>query len=168
MHYNMLVLVEPGAEITKELITERMAPWEERYTSDDEDALPEGFWDWWVIGGRWHEVLYPDQKLHDCKDNWHCLYTDVHNQFAGNTRPVAELKEGIERMVYGVLTPDGQWVHEQEIYEHPEFLGFPARGTDSTKYDELHDKLENEWRAQLRQLLVEHNACTAVSVDYHS
>lgn len=63
MHYVAYVLI-PGEGDVDELVTEAMAPYAEdreveQFTEDGETYWrnPVGFWDWWVIGGRWSGLL---------------------------------------------------------------------------------------------------------------
>lgn len=166
MHYHVVVLLEPGVQPSKEAVEALMEPhqeeWHEDPTDPDEGKLT-GHWDWWRIGGRWDGALYPEQEdKHECAD-FHCGYSSYHQQLGRNARPVADLLEGTEEWIHALVLPSGEWHEGVNVWEHPEFPGF-----DSPDYGQLRDRLEAEWRCQVRRLLVEHNACTAVSTDIHS
>lgn len=49
MHFKMIVITEDKPELTLE---ELMAPHEEHYP-EDESQESTGFWDWYLVGGRW-------------------------------------------------------------------------------------------------------------------
>ena len=52
MHYHCEIIIPPKADI-KESIESILTPYHEEY--EDEEGYPgrNGFWDWYVIGGRW-------------------------------------------------------------------------------------------------------------------
>lgn len=166
MHYHALVLTSPDEVPSEELVTARMAPHEESYTpgrtEDDEGAI-NGHWDWFVIGGRWDGALYPEQDDGHVCPSFHCGYSDLHHQLGKNARPVQDIPEGVERQIAAIITPDGRWLECVNTYDHPEFKSFNDEG-----YQALSDRLDEEWRRQVRRILVEHNDCGAISVDIHS
>lgn len=169
MHYHVVVLLGPDEEQTKETMEAKMAPHEESYIEpldDSEEGTLSGYWDWWRIGGRWDGTLYPEigeDPACVCESDFHCGYSGLHEKTERNFRPVADLKEGIEKRIHGIVTPDGQWVQGEEVWNSPEFVSWEDAG-----YKELRDRLETNWHCKVRKLLVEHNACVAVSVDIHS
>lgn len=163
MHSHVLALLTPDETPSEELIAAKMAPHEEEYNEATEELT--GHWDWYVIGGRWDGALYPEnEQPHECSIE--CHYSEFHRQFGKNVRPVAELPEGIEGSIAAILTPDGQWLEPVPTYNHPEFPGWGENSRDA--YRALSDRLNADWRCQVRRTLVEHNTSTAVSVDIHA
>ncbi len=166
MHYHVVVLLDSETELTKEAVASLMEPHEEWFNEETEASG--GYWDWWRVGGRWDGALWPKvEDKHTCAD-FHCGYSPFHEQIERNSREVSDLPEGVEKRIHAIVTPSGQWLEGVNIWEHPEFPGFPARDGDRTVYDTLSDQLERDWQCQVRRVLVGHNACTAVSVDLHS
>lgn len=161
VHFHVLVL--SAEQPTEESIADHMAPHEESYNEVTQTGS--GHWDWYRIGGRWDGVLFPDkEECAACAQNSiECHYSTKHEQLKENSRPVEELLEGIESRIAAVLTPDGKWLEGEKVWEHPEFKSFKEEG-----YKELNSRLEDEWRCNVRRILVEHNGCYATSVDIHS
>jgi len=50
MHYSLEIIM-PQVENVEDAVSQIMAPFSEN--CDDEDRMPNPFWDWYVIGGRW-------------------------------------------------------------------------------------------------------------------
>lgn len=59
MHFLATVLVPSDAPITEDAVAAVLAPYEERWEGGDDEAIKHGFWDWWVIGGRWTGAWAP-------------------------------------------------------------------------------------------------------------
>jgi len=66
MHYHAEVWI-PSEYFTNELVTRALAPYDENLEIEqvEEDGEtwwtnPDGFWDWWQIGGRWRGAHVPD------------------------------------------------------------------------------------------------------------
>lgn len=51
MHYHMEIIMPPTDDV-EAAVTEILKPFSEQREEEDEDHSGRGFWDWWVIGGR--------------------------------------------------------------------------------------------------------------------
>lgn len=109
MHYFAIVLVPPDTADIPSEVDRIMAPHQERW--DENDGEPEGWWDYWVIGGSWSDRI------------------------PGNVTPVRDLSE---RSFYRLVLPDGRteercdWTSDTHDYgtgelENPRFREFVGR-----------------------------------------
>lgn len=84
MHYFAAVLIPAGGDV-EELVTAAMEPY---YEGEYED----GWWDWWVIGGRWTGV-WSEHDPHEDPANWEtcwlCGGTGLRNDDAGRLHRAA-------------------------------------------------------------------------------
>lgn len=63
MHYYALALI-PAQDGVVEAVTKVMGPW-----CEEDGENPNGWWDWWVIGGRWTGHLSEYDPVNDPR-NW--------------------------------------------------------------------------------------------------
>lgn len=141
---------------------------------------PEGFWDWWVIGGRWTGVLDPDYDPSTDPRNfaacWLCHGTGKRTdmevldgcnacQGTGVARnwsnaphdrdvlPLAEVdEENVVGHFYAAVTPDGEW-HQQGR------MGWFGMSSD--------DMSDATWADYIRTLLRKHPDATVIVCDCH-
>jgi hypothetical protein len=133
---------------------------------------PKAKWDWYVVGGRFTGVLDGYDPAED-PENWEtcdlCQGTgqrkdlvveggcsrcygrgralkDVWKPHSGDTCPVSSLPP--DYTPYAVVAPTGDWYESTE----PGFLGMVW---------------EEQWMAQVRDLLQQHSDCRATIVDIH-
>lgn len=164
MHASCLVIVPAGhdAESTVEKL---MAPHDEnleieRYTEDGETYWrnPDGFWDWYRIGGRWDGHFLGLERLDDTGDPERddaIHYSDAVTTLERNSAPASQAGEW---NTYTVLSVNG-WRHRK--MHNPDWD--PASG-DYSNYM-IEDPGFAQWRAE--QLMAYRDGIVVV-VDYHS
>ena len=88
------------------------------FCDKDGDYNPNGKWDWYVIGGRFHSALKAKhgRRVHFDEDGYKWYVSDESRRMSGfDWAPVSELTDVNPDEFYSVLLPDGTW-HECETY----------------------------------------------------
>jgi hypothetical protein len=111
---------------------------------------PNGIWDWYVIGGRWHGDLTDNEQesqnefLHSKKD------LHIASEISKNILTVEDvIKNNYES--YGIIAFDG------EVFSKDTFLGRAFSFFDD----------EKEFEQKFQDFLLNHKDCLAVSLDIH-
>ncbi len=126
------------------------------------DRNPEGYWDWYQIGGRWTGALNPEYKPEKDPANKELgpdgkLTTKWPTSWAkydGDVQRVGIASaDTLSKAFFAVVTPDGKW-HTQGK------MGWFGTSTNNMT--------DEQWLAHLEQLVTEHLGETCVVVDCHS
>ena len=86
----------------------------------------------------------------------------------GDTVPLDACLNDEIRLPYALLT-ESEVYKKQEVWNHPDFFGWPREGGDRSKYDELTKKIDEEHDKEIRAKLESYRGknMIAVVVDYH-
>src|SRR6185312_2392586 len=66
MHYQLEIIMPPVADV-KTAVAQILEPFDEQGEDEDGNPNAHGFWDWYVIGGRWAgaklEAMFGPERL---------------------------------------------------------------------------------------------------------
>ena len=105
MHYHCEVYLEERPENIFETVSKIMEPYFLILPDEDDEYNPNGFWDWFVIGGRWSgahtEMLLDQEKL----KQFYKICDEKELFWVGPDRP-AEVQEAKRKEEFLKLFPD--------------------------------------------------------------
>lgn len=182
MHFLATVLIPHDEPITDDAVSRVLAPYEERWEGDDDDAVKHGFWDWWVVGGRWTGAWAPNYDPTTDPANrmqcWLCDGTGKRDDPLG--RAQRDLNpaygcNGCESTGQALKHPP-DWrpcaLDERPVAEAIEFdpsytLVTPDGAWHRETWDGTRHVEDEDWVGTYRREMSKHLGMRAVLIDYH-